>query len=84
MTAHSDRTIELLEDAPLALRVELGTVTVSLREWSELGPGDVITLARSSSDPVVMRIGGVEVGLAELVLVDGEVGVRILSTKAFQ
>jgi flagellar motor switch protein FliN/FliY len=72
-------TIEALEDAPVVVRVELGTVEMKAREWAELGPGDVVSLGRRLGDPAVLRVGGVELARGELVQVDGEYAVRILS-----
>jgi flagellar motor switch protein FliN/FliY len=67
----------VLEDAPVVVRVELGSVELTARQWAELGPGDVLTLARKLGDPAILRVGGVEVARGELVSVDGEYAVRI-------
>ncbi|MEZ4222086.1 MAG: FliM/FliN family flagellar motor switch protein [Polyangiaceae bacterium] len=66
-------------DAPLVVRIELGTVTLSAREWAELGPGDVIETGRRLAEPVILRVAGQEVARGELVDVEGELGVRIRS-----
>jgi flagellar motor switch protein FliN len=71
-------TLEALDDAPVVVRVELGTVDMPARDWAALGPGDVITLGRRLGDPAILRVGGVEVARGELVQVEGEYGVRIL------
>lgn len=68
---------DVLLDTPVVVRVELGAVSMSAREWSRLGPGDVIETAQRIAEPVVLRIAGREVGRGELVNVDGQVGVRI-------
>jgi flagellar motor switch/type III secretory pathway protein FliN len=68
---------DVLLDTPLVVRVELGAVSMSAREWARLGPGDVIETAQRIAEPVVLRIAGREVGRGELVSVDGQVGVRI-------
>jgi flagellar motor switch/type III secretory pathway protein FliN len=70
---------EVLEDAAVVVRVELGTVTMKAREWAELAPGDVVALGRRVGDPAILRVGGVELARGELVQVDGEYGVRIVS-----
>ncbi|MDB4936019.1 MAG: Type secretion inner rane protein [Labilithrix sp.] len=72
-------TLEVLEDAPVLVRVELGTVEMKAREWAELGPGDVIALGRRVGDPAILRVGGVELARGELVQVEGEYGVRIVA-----
>jgi flagellar motor switch/type III secretory pathway protein FliN len=68
---------DVLLDTPVVVRVELGAVSMSARQWAQLGPGDVIETAQRIAEPVVLRIAGREVGRGELVNVDGQVGVRI-------
>lgn len=68
-----------IDDAPVVVRVELGAVQMSARAWSNLSEGDVISLGRKVGAPALLRVGGVEVARGELVLVDGEYAVRIVS-----
>jgi flagellar motor switch/type III secretory pathway protein FliN len=70
-------TSDVVLDAPLVVRVEIGAVTLTAREWAALRPGDVVALARRVSEPVVLRIAGIEVARGELVDIEGELGVRI-------
>ncbi len=64
-------------DAPVVVRVELGAVTLSARQWAELAPGDVIETGRRLGEPVVLRVAGRTLARGELVNVEGELGVRI-------
>lgn len=68
---------DVLLETPVVVRVELGAVSMSARDWAQLGPGDVIETGQRIAEPVVLRIAGREVGRGELVNVDGQVGVRI-------
>lgn len=68
---------EAVLDAPIVVRVELGAVTLSARQWSELRPGDVLETGRRLNAPAILRVAGREVARGELVNVDGELGVRI-------
>jgi flagellar motor switch/type III secretory pathway protein FliN len=68
---------DVLLETPVVVRVELGAVSMSAREWARLGTGDVIETGQRIAEPVVLRIAGREVGRGELVNVDGQVGVRI-------
>jgi flagellar motor switch/type III secretory pathway protein FliN len=77
MTEDSTATSEVALDAPLVVRVELGAVTMSAREWASLRPGDVVAVGRRVSEPVVLRVAGMEVARGELVDIEGELGVRI-------
>jgi type III secretion system YscQ/HrcQ family protein len=64
-------------DAPVVVRVELGTVSMSASDWAGLRAGDVIETGRRVAEPVLLRVAGRVVARGELVDVDGEVGVRV-------
>ena len=64
-------------EAPVVVRVELGAVSLTAREWASLGPGDVIPLGKRVAEPAVLRIAGIQVATGELVEIEGELGVRI-------
>ncbi len=70
-------TVEVLEDAPVVVRVELGTVEMTARDWAALGTGDIVALGRKIGDGAVLRVGGVEIARGELVMLEGEMAVRI-------
>jgi flagellar motor switch/type III secretory pathway protein FliN len=78
-TAKQDEGIaaDAVLEAPVVVRVELGAVTLSAREWGGLAPGDVIATGKRVAEPVVLRVGGVEVARGDLVDIEGELGVRI-------
>ncbi|MBL9110216.1 MAG: FliM/FliN family flagellar motor switch protein [Myxococcales bacterium] len=75
----NDTPIDALADVPLVVRVELGVAELSASAWAKTRPGDVLTLGRKVGDPVVLRVSGTEIAQGELVHVDGELAVRILS-----
>jgi type III secretion system YscQ/HrcQ family protein len=64
-------------EAPVVVRVELGTVSMTASDWAGLRPGDVIETGRRVAEPVLLRVAGRVVARGELVDVDGEVGVRV-------
>ncbi len=65
-------------NAPVVVRVELGSVGMTVQEWSELRAGDVIQCGRRVGAPADLRVGGAVVARGELVSVEGELGVRIV------
>lgn len=69
----------LLDDVSVALVVELGRVSVSAADVVQLRPGHVIELSRKPGEPVDLVVDGKRIGKGELVEIDGELGVRILS-----
>lgn len=74
-----DTTARVLDDASVVVRVEIGSVEMKAHEWAQLEGGDVLTLGKKLGEAAVLRVAGVEVARGELVQVEGEIGVRILS-----
>jgi type III secretion system YscQ/HrcQ family protein len=71
--------VGLLDDVTVAMSVELGRVTVSAADVVSLRAGQVIELSRAPGEPVDLMVDGKRIGKGELVEIDGELGVRILS-----
>ncbi|MGE0546405.1 MAG: FliM/FliN family flagellar motor switch protein [Kofleriaceae bacterium] len=78
-TGYIRRDVALPDDAHLELTVQLGTSRLSLRQLGELAVGQVVTLGRPLSGPFEVRAGGQLLGHGELIDVEGELGVRIVS-----
>ncbi len=78
-TGYIPRDMALPDDAHLELTVQLGTTRLSLRALSELAVGQIISLGRPLAGPFEVRAGGRLVGQGELIDLDGELGVRIVS-----
>jgi type III secretion system YscQ/HrcQ family protein len=66
-------------DVPLTLVVELGRVSLTVGRLADLKPGDVLELGRHSREPVELTSGDRLVARGELVQIDTELGVRIIS-----
>lgn len=71
---------EAVLDAPVVVRVEMGSLTLTAREWARLSAGDVVAMGKRVAEPVILRVAGHEVARGELVDIEGELGVRILET----
>jgi flagellar motor switch/type III secretory pathway protein FliN len=68
---------EAIGEAPIVVRVEVGSVVMRAQDWATLRPGDVVTTGRRLGERVTLRAGSVEIARGELVDVEGELGVRI-------
>jgi len=66
-------------DVPVTLVVELGRINLPLARLADLKPGDVLELGRHSREPVELTSNGRLVARGELVQIDTELGVRVLS-----
>jgi len=71
--------LDSMADVPVVVRVEIGAAAMTAREWAQLGVGDVVGLGKRIGEPAVLRAGGVEIARGELVEIEGEVGVRIIT-----
>lgn len=71
------RGVELLLDIELEASLRFGSKEMPLSEVLELGPGDVVQLERHVSDPVDLIVGDKIVARGEVVLVNGNFGLRV-------
>jgi hypothetical protein len=78
-TEYVARDMALPDDAYLEVTVRLGTTRMSLRQLGELSIGQLVPLGRPLAGPYEIRAADRVVGLGELVDIDGELGVRIVS-----
>lgn len=78
-TEYRPRAMALPDDARVELTVGVGTARLSLRQALGLAVGEVVTLGRPLAGPFDIRAEGKLIGQGELVDVDGELGVRIVS-----
>jgi flagellar motor switch protein FliM len=76
--SQSDGT-ELLRDIPLQIAVELARVPITADEVARLRVGQVVDLRRGPGDAVALSVNGKVIGQGQLVELDGQLGVRILS-----
>ena len=71
------RGMDLLLDVELEASLRFGSREMPLSQVVELGPGDVVQLDRHISDPVDLVVGDKIVARGEVVLVNGNFGLRV-------
>lgn len=69
--------LEILLDVELEASLRFGSRELPLGKILELGPGDVVPLDRQVSDPVDLIVGDKIVARGEVVLVNGNFGMRV-------
>ena len=74
--------MELLLDVELEVSLRFGSREMPLGEILELGPGDVVQLDRHVADPVDLIVGDKIVAQGEVVLVNGNFGLRVTEVAA--
>jgi len=68
---------DLLLEVELDASVRFGSCEMELKDLLELGPGDVVELDRQVADPVDLIVGDKIVARGEVVLVNGNFGIRV-------
>ncbi len=76
--------LELLLDVELEATLRFGSREMPLGEILDLGPGDVVQLDRHVADPVDLIVGDKIVARGEVVLVNGNFGLRVTEVAAPQ
>jgi flagellar motor switch protein FliN/FliY len=76
--------VELLLDVELEAALRFGCREMLLGEILKLGPGDVVELDRHITDPVDLVIGDKIVARGEVVLINGNFGLRVSEVAAPQ
>ena len=69
--------MNLLLDVELEVSLRFGSKELPLGEILDLGPGDVVPLDRNVADPVDLIVGDKIVARGEVVLVNGNFGLRV-------
>lgn len=71
------RTIELLLDVELPLSISFGRAALPLKDVIKLTSGSIVELNRSVSEPVDVVVNNCVIARGEVVVVEGNYGVRI-------
>ncbi len=74
--------IDLLLDVELPVSVSFGNSVMQLKDVLKLGAGSVIELDKSVNDPVIIIVNQKPIAKGEVVMVDGNYGVRILEVES--
>jgi flagellar motor switch protein FliN/FliY len=76
--ANTPANLDLILDIELPLTVRFGETEMTLAALTRLAPGSIIDLGRSPDDPVDVLVNGRLVARADVVVVAGNYGVRIV------
>ena len=74
--------MDLLLDVDLPVSIAFGHFEMTLKDVVKLGTGSVIELHKSVNDPVSIIINQKPIARGEVVMVDGNYGVRVLEVES--
>lgn len=77
---NTEELTKLAGDVPVEVTVEIARFTLALEEIGALRAGEILSTGCPIGERVTLRVGGRVIASGELVDVEGDVGVRILST----
>jgi flagellar motor switch protein FliN len=77
-TAPPSTKLDLLMDAELDVTLRFGKRSMLLREVMELEAGSIVALDRQVQEPVDLLLAGRLIGRGEVVVVNGNYGLRVL------
>lgn len=75
--SESTDPVELLDHVQVECEALLGTGQLTIGELGKLKKGDAVTLDRSPSDPVDIRVNGKTIARGEIVTVDDRFAIRL-------
>jgi flagellar motor switch protein FliN/FliY len=78
-TAAQEKNLDLLLDVNLPISIELGRTTMRIKDILALGPGSVVELKKLAGEPVDLLVNNKIVAKGEVVVVDENFGLRIVS-----
>ncbi len=71
------KNLDLVMGVRVSVTVQLGTCELPMREIVELKPGTVVQLRQNAKDPVSLLVNGKLAAHGEVVVVDGNFGIKI-------
>jgi flagellar motor switch protein FliN len=77
LSGPAGRNLDLLMEVPLQVTLRFGERQLLLRDVLELSPGSVVELDRQVKEPAELLVTGRIVARGEVVIVDGNYGLRI-------
>jgi len=81
-TAESKWNMDLILDVELGVSVAFGETEMLLRDVLKLGVGSIVELEKGVNDPVTIVVNEKPIARGEVVMVDGNYGVRILEVES--
>ncbi len=74
----AEDVLHLAPDVPVQLTAMMGRKSATVKDLLDLKAGDIVEFDRKPADPLDIVVSGKVIAKAELVVVDGRLGVRVL------
>lgn len=77
LPSNRENSLDMLEDIPLQIRVELGRATLRVQEILNLQAGSLITVNKLAGEPVDLIVNDQQIAKGEVLVLDENFGVRV-------
>ncbi len=77
LSGSAQQNLQMLMDVDLELSVSFGSTTLLLQDVLKLASGSIVELNRSAADPVEVLVNDSVIARGEVVVVEGNYGIRI-------
>lgn len=81
-SAAGQRQFNLLLDVGVEVAAVVGTRELKLEQVLAIHPGAIIDLDKHAGEPIELYVNGKPIALAEIVVVDGRLGARVVQSLA--
>lgn len=71
------QSIDLIQDVPLEVTVQLGKTRMKIKDILELGEGAIVELDKLAGEPVDLLVNGKLIAIGEVVVIDENFGFRV-------
>lgn len=75
--APADVNLDLVLGVQVSMSLRVGTTDITIKDLVSLAEGSVVALDRPASEPLDVLVNGTLVAHGEIVVVDGQFGVRL-------
>lgn len=75
--AQSDVNLDLIQDVPVSLAMEVGRTQITIRNLLQLNQGSVVELDRTAGEPLDVYVNGTLIAHGEVVVVNEKFGIRL-------
>jgi len=73
-----EKKFEKILDIPIKLKVEIGSKSMSIKEFLSLGKGSIIPLDKKIDEPLILTVNDIPFAEVEVLILDANFGIRIL------
>lgn len=84
ITEDNAENMSFFRDVPLQVTLEVASTEITLGELSQAKDGDVLRLDKAAGEALDVKVNGVFFAKAEVVMTEGQYGLKFITSKALE